>query len=234
VLGALFFRDRLGRGGGRGAAGVLAASAWLSAGEGPAGVRAGALVAAACLCWALDNHWTALLDGVPASASTLWKGAAAGAVNLALGLAAAPYAAGLAATAAALAVGAASYGASIALYVTAAHALGATRAQLAFASAPFFGVALSVALLGERLDASQGAAAALLAASLALVLRDRHAHWHEHPPLAHTHLHRHDDGHHLHAHPGDSPATLHAHWHEHPPVAHAHPHWPDLHHRHRH
>jgi drug/metabolite transporter (DMT)-like permease len=234
VLGALFFHDRLGRGGWLGAAGALAASAALSAGEGAAGARAGLLVAAACLCWALDNHWTALLDGVPAAASTLWKGAAAGAVNLALGLATAPFSAGAATTAAALGVGAASYGASIVLYVTSAHALGATRAQLAFASAPCFGVALSVALLGERFDGLQLGAAALLAASLALVLRDRHGHWHAHPSVAHTHLHRHDDGHHLHAHPGEPASRLHAHWHEHPPLAHSHPHWPDLHHRHRH
>ncbi len=234
VLGALLFRDRLGPGGWIGAAGALAASALLSVGEGPAGLRAGALVAAACVCWGLDNHWTALLDGIPATLSTFWKGATAGTVSLALGVATAPWTAPATAVGGALAVGALSYGASIALYVSAAHALGATRAQLAFASAPFFGAALAVAFLGERLDALQGVSAALLAGSLALVLRDRHGHWHAHAALAHTHLHRHDDGHHQHAHPGRPASELHAHWHEHPPLAHAHPHWPDLHHRHPH
>src|SRR4029453_10786782 len=221
-------------GGWIGAAGALGASALLSLGEGPAGPRAGALVAAACLCWALDNHWTALLDGIPASLSTFWKGSVAGAVSLALGLATAAWTAPPAAVAGALAVGALCYGASIALYVSAAHALGATRAHLAFPSAPFFGAALSLGFLGERLDPLQGTAAALLAGSLALVLRDRHAHWHQHAALAHTHLHRHDDGHHDHVHAGRAASELHAHWHEHRPLAHSHPHWPDLHHRHPH
>ena len=233
VLGALFFGDRLGVAGWFGAGVALGASLLLSLGEGAAGPAAGALVAAACLCWAFDNHWTALLDAAPASAAAFWKGFVAGSVNLALGVALAPFGASAAATAAALAIGAFGYGASISLYVTAAHGLGATRAQLGFASAPLFGVVLAAVALGEPLRATQLAAAALLASSLVLVLRDRHEHLHEHAALAHTHWHRHDDGHHSHAHPKDAPVA-HAHWHEHVPTRHAHPHWPDLHHRHRH
>jgi drug/metabolite transporter (DMT)-like permease len=234
LLGALAFGDRLGRRGWLGCAGVLAASGGLALGEGAAGLGAGALVAAACVCWGLDNQWTALLDGMSPAASTLWKGAAAGAVNLGLGLLASPWRAPAEVAAAALAVGALSYGASIALSVHAAHGLGATRAQVAFSSAPFFGVALSALVLGEPLGPAVLAAAALLAASIALVASDRHAHLHVHATLAHTHLHRHDDGHHTHAHEGEPPSRHHSHWHEHEPVAHAHPHWPDLHHRHRH
>ena len=234
ALGALLFRDPLGRLGWVGVAGVLGAGLLLSTGEGASGLRAGALVAAACVCWGLDNHWTALLDGVPAAASTLWKGAAAGTANLLLSLLVLPWQAPPAAVALALAVGALCYGASITLYVVAAQGLGATRAQLVFASAPFFGLALSAALLGESLTPPQLAAAALLLVSLGLVFRDRHAHAHVHEALSHTHWHRHDDGHHLHAHPGAPPALRHAHWHEHEPLRHAHPHWPDLHHRHRH
>ena len=51
-----------------------------------------------------------------------------------------------------LLVGTLAYGASIALYITAAQQLGATRAQMVFATAPFFGAGLSVltlALAGE-------------------------------------------------------------------------------------
>jgi len=233
VLGAIFFHDRLGPMGWLGVAVALLGSLLLSFGEGAAGLAAGALVAAACLCWAFDNHWTALLDGMPASAAAFWKGAVAGGVNLALGCSLAPLAASGGSIVGALAIGALCYGVSIALYVTAAHGLGATRAQLLFASAPFFGVALAALALGEALSMVQLAAAALLGVSLALVLRDRHAHPHEHAALAHVHWHRHDDGHHMHPHPQGSPQS-HAHWHEHAPLRHAHPHWPDLHHRHRH
>jgi drug/metabolite transporter (DMT)-like permease len=233
VLGALCFRDPLGRAGWLGVACALAAGVVLAAPGGSAGL-AGLFVAAACIGWALDNHWTALLDGVPVVASTFWKGLVAGATNLALAAAFGPLAGDPAAIGGALGVGALSYGASIALYVSAAHALGATRAQLAFASAPVFGFALAVLWLGEPFGVRELAAAALFAAAVALVLRDRHAHAHRHEALAHTHAHRHDDGHHLHAHPGQPASLRHTHWHEHAPQTHAHPHWPDLHHRHRH
>jgi hypothetical protein len=154
--------------------------------------------------------------------------------NLGLGLVTAPWRAPTGVAAAALAVGALSYGASIALSVSAAHGLGATRAQVAFSSAPFFGVALAAAFLGEPLGLPVLAAAALLAASIALVASDRHVHRHVHRPLAHTHLHRHDDGHHTHTHAGQPASLRHTHWHEHEEREHAHPHWPDLHHRHPH
>jgi drug/metabolite transporter (DMT)-like permease len=234
ALGALCFHDRLGRAGWLGIALALGAGLVLALGEGAAGLAAGALVAAACLCWALDNHWTALLDAVPATAVAFWKGAVAGALNLALGLALAPFAAPAGSVLAALGVGALGYGASIALYVGSAHGLGATRAQVLFASAPLFGVGLAALALGEPLALRHAAAAAALALSLALVLRDRHRHPHRHAALAHTHWHRHDDGHHLHTHPPGEGARGHAHWHEHEPLSHAHAHWPDLHHRHPH
>jgi drug/metabolite transporter (DMT)-like permease len=234
ALGALLFHDRLGAAGWLGAALAVAAGSLLTLGEGPAGPSAGLLVAGACVCWAFDNHWTARLDALSATATTFWKGAVAGTTNLALGLAAAPFAASATAVAAALAAGVFCYGASIALYVTAAHALGATRAQVLFASAPLFGVGLAGLGLGEPISAAQLAAAAVLALSAALVLRDRHEHVHVHEAIAHVHWHRHDDGHHLHAHPHSEPAMAHAHWHVHEPLRHAHPHWPDLHHRHPH
>lgn len=247
VLGAWFFHDRLGVVGWLGAATAVGAGLLLTAGEGVAGLAAGGLVAAACLCWALDNHWTARLDALPPSATTFWKGVVAGTTNLAIGFALAPFAASPASVGVALGTGALSYGVSITLYVIAAQAIGATRAQVLFASAPLFGVGLAALWLGEPVTFVQGLAAVVLALSVALVMRDRHAHLHAHEAHAHVHWHRHDDGHHGHVHePGEGRGTAahregrgaaahsHSHWHVHEPVRHAHPHWPDLHHRHRH
>jgi drug/metabolite transporter (DMT)-like permease len=234
VLGALLFREPLGPLGWLGAAGVAAAGAILGGAGGWPGVASALLVAAACACWGLDNHLTALIDGITPARSTALKGAVAGAANLAIGVAVAPLAATPERIAAALAVGALAYGASIALYVAAAQQLGATRAQAVFASAPFAGAGLSWALLGERLGAPEALAALLLLASIAALLRSRHGHLHAHAPIEHVHAHRHDDGHHLHAHPGQPPSTRHTHPHRHEPLVHAHPHWPDLHHRHDH
>lgn len=222
VLGVWLFREHLGRAGWLGVAGVVVAGALLAGASGWPGFLAALLVAAACLCWGLDNHLTALIDGVTPALSTLAKGLAAGATSFAIGIAAA------------LVVGALSYGASITLYIAAAHQLGATRAQATFAAAPFIGAALSFALLGEPVSMAHAAAAALLVVSVALLFSSQHAHVHVHEEQEHIHSHRHDDGHHRHEHPGLSPGVLHTHAHRHARVEHSHPHWPDVHHRHGH
>jgi drug/metabolite transporter (DMT)-like permease len=234
LLGAVLFREPLGWAGWAAvAAAVLAAAVLALPGE-QAGLLACLLVVAACLCWALDNHLTALIDGITPSESTFWKGLVAGACNLGASVAYEPYSATALATIGALMVGACCYGASIVLYIGSAQALGATRAQVAFSSAPLFGVALSVAWLGERLEIAHGVAGLLFAAAIGLLMHERHAHRHQHEAMLHEHRHRHDDGHHLHSHPGMPPGVGHSHLHEHEPMVHAHPHWPDLHHRHRH
>jgi drug/metabolite transporter (DMT)-like permease len=234
LLGVAFFREPLSRAGWLGVGGAVAAGALVASGAGWPGVAAAALVAGACVCWGLDNHWTALQSGMTPARTTFWKGLVAGLVNLGIGLCFEPFAGGAPEVAAALGVGAVSYGASIALYIAAAQQLGATRAQSCFASAPFLGAALAWLWLGEPLGALEAAGAALLALAVATLLWSRHAHFHRHAALEHLHAHRHDDGHHLHAHPGLAPHVRHSHWHRHEPQEHAHPHWPDLHHRHVH
>jgi drug/metabolite transporter (DMT)-like permease len=234
LLGALWFRDRIGARGALGVACALAAATVLTASEGASGLAAGSLVLAACACWGLDNHLTALIDGLTPSQSTFWKGLAAGAVDLALGLASAPLAGSPATWAGALGVGALAYGASIALLISASQSLGATRAQSVFASAPFFGALFALLFLGEALGAAHLAAALLFAAGAVLLGLDRHAHVHAHAALEHEHAHRHDDGHHDHPHPGEPRSLWHSHRHAHAPLVHGHPHWPDLHHRHEH
>lgn len=235
VLGYFLFQDQLGRYGWIGVSGTVFAATLLSWGEGIAGAQAGLLVALACIAWGFDNHWTALIDGITPAESTFWKGLVAGTVNMTLGTAVQPYGGSLAVTLAGLAVGILSYGASIVLYITSAQNLGATRSQLIFASAPFFGVAFSALALGEAISPVQVAAVLILIGSLGILFQDQHKHEHSHSPIAHEHLHRHDDDHHSHVHPGQPASLLHSHWHEHPSaLAHAHPHWPDLHHRHQH
>jgi len=234
LLGVVFFREHLGALGWGGVAAAFAGAAILSLPGGIAGLEAGLLVLLACLCWGLDNHLTALIDGITPSQSTFWKGLAAGVTNLAIGLALDPLAAGLLAVLAALFVGVWAYGASIVLYIRSAQALGATRAQIAFASAPFFGVLLSVLLLGETLAGAHLASGALFIAGLALFALERHAHVHAHEAMEHEHPHRHDDGHHDHDHADLPRGIMHTHRHRHAPMTHAHPHWPDLHHRHNH
>ncbi len=234
LLGVLVFREHLGINGWGGVAAAFAGGAILSLPHGMAGVEAAFLVLLACVCWGLDNHFTALIDGITPGQSTFWKGLVSGIANLAVGIALDPFSAGPVAVLCALFVGVWAYGASIVLYIRSAQLLGATRAQIAFACAPFFGVLISVLALGESLTGAHLAAGALFIAGIALFALERHAHVHAHEEMDHEHPHRHDDGHHLHAHPGLPRGTLHTHRHRHEPMTHAHPHWPDLHHRHDH
>lgn len=234
LLGVLLFRDHLGTLGWVGLFCALAGAVILSLPGGTSGLVAGGLVLAACLCWGLDNHLTALIDGITPSQSTFWKGLVAGAINLSIGFLVASPSFKPLPVIASLFVGIWAYGASIVLYISAAQALGATRAQIAFASAPFFGVVFAVLALGEPLNLVHVGSAAFFIAGVALMAFEHHAHVHKHGALEHEHAHRHDDGHHDHEHPGLPPSTRHTHRHVHEPVTHAHAHWPDLHHRHRH
>jgi drug/metabolite transporter (DMT)-like permease len=234
LLGVVVFREHLGLRGWGGVAATFAGAVVLSAPQTGAGVAAALLVLLACVCWGLDNHLTALIDGITPAQSTFWKGLVAGIANLALGVSLDPLAISAPTLLAALAVGALAYGASITLYIRASQSLGATRAQIAFATAPFFGVLLSVVALGESLSAMHGLAGALFVTGIVLFALERHAHLHVHEIMEHEHAHRHDDGHHTHAHPGMPVSATHSHRHRHEPMTHAHPHWPDLHHRHHH
>ena len=234
VLGHWCFRDHLTRYGWLGVAVTLVAAMTLSVGSGSSGILAGILVLLACCCWGLDNHLTALIDGLSPSQSTFWKGLVAGSVSLAIGLWLRPFTASGFIVLGAVGVGIGSYGASITLYIHAAQRLGATRGQIMFSTAPFFGLLLSAVLLAEPLHSLHIVAALLFMVGIALLLTESHAHTHDHTKLSHAHRHRHDDRHHTHDHHGLEPAVEHTHWHDHDPVTHAHAHWPDLHHRHGH
>jgi drug/metabolite transporter (DMT)-like permease len=211
--------------------GAAALLAWTPGTRLPVSLHALAVLAA-CLLWALDNNLTARIALADPFAIAMWKGLAAGGVNTLLGLALAP-SAPAASWAAALAVGAIGYGASLVLYVLAQRHLGAARTAAHFGTAPFFGAALAIALLGEPLAAVLIAALSLTAAATWLTLSERHSHEHAHEAMTHEHRHVHDE-HHQHAHLGDEGPEPHSHPHRHAPMRHRHAHFPDLHHRHRH
>lgn len=236
LLGHFIFRDYLGKLGWLGALGAVVAAGLLSWEGGMAGISAGLLVGAACLFWGFDNHFTALIDEISPGTNTFFKGLFAGAINLIIGFTAGSFVAEPRVIGYSLILGVFSYGVSIALYISSAHGIGATRAQVIFASAPFFGVGASLLFLNETLSFIQILAAGLLILSLIPLLIDNHLHTHFHETTTHQHLHGHGEGHHNHTHdniylPGWIP---HTHEHEHENTEHSHPHLPDIHHRHEH
>lgn len=191
-------------------------------------------VAAACLCWGIDNNLTRKVSAGDAVQIAALKGIVAGPLNLGLGFWIAGEWPRPAAAGAALAVGFVSYGLSIMLYVRALRDLGAARTGAYFSVAPFIGAGLGLALWQDPVTPLFVAAATLMGTGLWLHLTERHEHWHVHEPLVHAHLHFHDE-HHRHEHaPDDPPGEPHSHLHRHAPLAHGHTHYPDLHHRHAH
>ena len=234
LLGFFIFKDHLGKFGWIGVVGTVIASVLLSQYEQSIGIYSLLLIFAACVCWGLDNHLAALIDRITPSQTTFWKGLFAGGTNLIIGLSIESSQLTVLVVVLALMVGIFAYGFSITLYILSAQNLGATRSQMIFASAPFFGVVLSVLLLGESITLITIAAMILLVISLIILFRDQHIHTHSHDMLEHKHLHHHHDKHHNHGHSNDKKVIYHNHWHTHEPVVHRHPHWPDIHHRHKH
>jgi drug/metabolite transporter (DMT)-like permease len=234
ALGQIFFHDRLTKTSALAAVGTLSSAILLSVSKGPAGLLAGLLVFAACLCWGLDNHLTALIDRISPSETTFWKGVVAGPVNFAIGLYLNPFHTSVPVIGPALLVGALTYGISIVLYIASAQQLGATRSQILFSSSPFFGVLLSALLLGESISLLQGLAMVLIGGSLGALVLEEHEHEHLHAKIEHDHWHRLDDQHHAQENTLGICIGWHCHWHVHNPLVHTHTHWPDLHHRHKH
>lgn len=218
-----------------GAMAILAGAVLLSWDFGSISLSGGAaLVAAACVCWGIDNNLTRKISGSDPVQIAMIKGLAAGATNTLLGLLLGWVWPTIPQVAAAAALGFIGYGISLVFFVHALRHLGAARTGAYFSTAPFVGAVVAIPLFQEPLSIALSIAAALMAAGVWLHLTENHDHRHEHEELTHDHLHVHDE-HHQHAHAvGDAPGEPHAHTHTHLPLRHKHGHYPDLHHRHDH
>ncbi len=242
VLAAILFREHIGV---RVAIGsvLLTLAGAVASWQPGAGLDPGSLlVVAACFCWGIDNCVTARIDQITPEAVVLCKGVFAGGANLLIGLVVAgsstgPEAFSAGTVALALLVGALGYGASIVLWVRGARDLGAARAQVLFATAPFLGAGVAWLGLREPVAPSTVAAAILAALGVAIAMESAHEHSHRHDPVRHQHEHTHPDPHHDHTHDHEHEGFVgrHDHEHEHATVLeHTHAHVPDLHHRHLH
>jgi drug/metabolite transporter (DMT)-like permease len=234
MLGHFVFREHLSSRGWIAACGTLIASVLLVKIETGGEMIPFILIASGCLCWGVDNHLTALIDGISPAQSTLWKGISAGSFNMIMAgvLSGTSNLSGTVLIA--LLVGVFSYGISITLYIFTAQELGATRSQMIFSVAPFFGLFLSVSFLGESFTLIQAIATAIIVVSLIILFSEKHSHKHGHTYFSHGHQHTHDVNHHNHCHDDIKDDLSHTHWHDHHAQNHEHEHWPDLHHRHNH
>lgn len=234
VLALAIFGEHLGRRAVAGAAAIVSGAAVLGFSGGATRIEwVGILcIAAACGGWAIDNNLTQRLSGRDPFSIVRVKVAVAATVNLGLASAlGASWPTGWVLLAS-LVLGGVAYGLSVLLDAYALRFVGAAREAAYFGTAPVFGVAIAVLVLGEAISFGEGVAIVVMSIGVYLLVTDRHTHTHVHDPIVHDHRHRHDDGHHNHTH--FEPVLEHAHEHTHAATKHTHPHVSDVHHRHRH
>ena len=210
---------------------VLSWSGHADAGTGWIGPMA---VAAACLCWAIDNNLTRKVSAADALLIAAVKGLVAGGFNTALAfMLGASLPAGQTVLLA-MVVGLAGYGISLVSFVMALRGLGTARTGAYFSTAPFIGATVAIVFFSETPSPAFWIAAGLMALGVWLHLTENHGHDHLHEPMDHTHDHVHDEHHqHTHDFPWDG-TEPHGHPHPHVALRHSHVHFPDIHHRHPH
>lgn len=229
----LVFRENVDRRLLVGAAAILAGAVVLSWNGGALSLDTGGLlIAAACLCWGIDNNLTRKLSSADPVQIAMIKGLVAGGTNLLLALSLGATLPGPGPILAGAAVGFVGIGISLVMFMLGLRHLGAARTGAYFSLAPFIGALLAVLVLGDAISLQLLLAGALMGLGLWLHLSERHDHTHTHDALEHNHVHVHD-AHHQHAHDGPV-SEPHAHPHRHEVLTHKHPHYPDLHHRHAH
>lgn len=235
ILGVLFFKDHIDRYAAFGILLTLIAGIIITISETSSGLFSAAFILLACISWGMDNHLSAVIDGVSPQTLTFIKGIFGGLTNLAIGMFLNNWQIQLHYIPFALVIGVLSYGISIVLYVSSAQNLGATRSQILFSTAPFWGILAAWILLGETINIIVIVSFIILTCGILLTNLSSHAHTHIHNRIVHIHMHTHDDGHHDHTHQEEvEPGTRHSHIHEHKEYSHSHEHFPDLHHRHEH
>jgi len=235
LIAVLLFRENAGRRVWTALALMTSGGVLLSwnSGQGRLDLAGPLLILAAMAGWGLDNNLTRQISGKDPVQIAMVKGLVSGAFSLGLAFALGQGVSPQLPVVAGLAVGALGYGLSLVLFIKGLNGLGAFRAGALFSIAPFAGALASILVLGDRVRPGMAAAGLVMAAAVALVVREKHAHAHHHDPMTHAHAHVHSDLHHDHAHEGDV-REPHVHGHVHEVTDHVHGHWPDSGHRHDH
>lgn len=233
AFAVVLFGEHLGRAEAGAACFVVAGATVLAYAPGSVPLVGAAAIAAACICWALDNNLSQRLSVRDPVTVACAKALGAGAASVLLACAVGARLPRASTIALALILGAISFGVSLWLDLLALRALGAAREAAIFATAPFIGALTAVPVLGDRIGPREAVAGGLMAVGALVLVRARHSHVHTHDEIFHDHAHSHDI-HHRHAHADEPPPALHSHPHRHEPLTHEHAHVSDVHHRHSH
>ena len=232
LLAAIFFRESIGRRLGISILLICSASLLLTI-ENSASLSfstGSIFVLIACLCWGLENNCTRMLSLKNPLQIVVIKGFGAGTGALVVFAVIGGEFQLSIQIIYALLLGFVAYGLSIYFYIKAQRELGAARTSAYYAAAPFIGVLVSWAVLGETINGTFTAAFIIMILGTYMAISEKHQHRHVHGTVAHDHLHNHQDGHHGHS----NENMPHAHAHTHENLSHTHRHTSDLHHIHSH
>ncbi|MCL2687981.1 MAG: DMT family transporter [Methanobrevibacter sp.] len=244
ILGIVIFKDYLDKYAFIGLLFTFAAGLIVSWGNGFGDIFSIIFIVLACFSWGIDNKLTSIVDGYSPETITFIKGIFGGGINLCLGMIIAGHFIPWNLLLYGIILGIFSYGISIVLFVSSAQNLGATRSQILFSTASFWGIGFSILLLGEPLTLNLTIATLFLIVGIVITNNLVHTHKHKHLQMEHIHTHSHDDEHHEHNHSslndikekGSDKNTdknkKHIHKHIHKEKEHEHKHFPDLHHKH--
>ena len=179
-------------------------------------------VLGACICWGFENNCTKMISNKSSEEIVIIKGIFSGTGSLVVAFIMGERLPATIWILGALALGFVSYGLSINFYIMAQKDLGAAKTSAYYSAAPFFGVAFSMLLIGERPAPKFYIALAIMVLSTILMVRDtielqhthehehRHSHAHSHGDLVHTHEHSHK---HMHIHTHEKGEEQHTHGH---------------------
>ena len=244
ILGIIIFKDYLDKYSVIGLILTFTAGLIISWGGGFGEIIPIIFIIIACFAWGADNQLTSIVDGYSPEFITFLKGTFGGGINLTIGMFLASFWIPLDILIYALLLGVISYGLSIVFFVSSAQNLGATRSQILFSTAPFWGILLSILIIGDPLTLNIIIATCFLLAGILITNNLVHSHEHTHIEIEHIHLHSHDDIHHNHRHNMKNGVSIekndvdskrkHIHSHKHINTQHKHRHFPDLHHKHNH
>lgn len=174
VIAATLFRERVSRRLAVAVCVITCACVLLSLdGADGLGISTGALlVLGACVCWGFENNCTASLSEKDARQVVLVKGLGSGAGSLAVSMLVGEGGASAQGCAAMMLLGFFSVGLSVYCYVRAQSCIGAARTSAFYATSPFIGALIGLALFHEAPGALFWAAFALMVVGVWLSVRD--------------------------------------------------------------
>jgi drug/metabolite transporter (DMT)-like permease len=151
----------------------------------------GLLIAAACLCWGIDNNLTRKVSASDPVQIAGIKGMVSATVNITAAIMLGMHFPTIKETALAGTLGLTGYGISLVLFVLALRNLGTARTGAYFSTAPFFGAAVSLLIFHDVSSPLFWLAGSFMSIGVWLHLTEHHEHIHTHEVLSHAHEHVH-------------------------------------------